>query len=151
MKCKIAMYVSGSCKTTAPKGIGGWSFVLQDASGRTMENAGWTGDTSLHAMELQACIEGVRKLKKPCEVQVVSRSAYLAQTAMGMAHIRERGWKTASGTPLKNVEAWRELIRLCQQGGHHLSFTSEGEMTIVDQCRKASCKIMKEGVACTTA
>jgi ribonuclease HI len=61
-------------------------------------------------MELTAVIEGLRAIKEPCEVTVVTDSQYvkngISQWIQGW---KRRGWKTVAGTPVLNKELWEAL------------------------------------------
>ncbi len=67
-------------------------------------------------MELQAVIEALRALKRPCDVQLFLDSEYVRKGITEWIHgWKAKGWKTASKQPVKNVELWQELDAL---GGH---------------------------------
>ncbi|MFP5503432.1 MAG: ribonuclease HI, partial [Candidatus Sericytochromatia bacterium] len=61
--------------------------------------------------ELMAAVIGLRALKRPSKVKVVSDSQYVVK---GMSEWVQgwmrRGWKTASGDPVKNRELWEALV-----------------------------------------
>jgi ribonuclease HI len=62
-------------------------------------------------MELTAVIEGLRALKVPCLVEVVTDSNYVVK---GMREWVQgwiaRGWKTSQRKPVENQELWRALL-----------------------------------------
>ena len=64
-------------------------------------------------MELRAVIEGLRTLKKSCEVHLYSDSKYVLQgIETWMAGWKKKGWMRSEGgklKPVKNVELWQEL------------------------------------------
>ena len=64
-------------------------------------------------MEMTAAIEGLRALKRPCQVRVFTDSEYLLR---GMTQFLERwqsnGWQSASGNSVANRDLWEELAEL---------------------------------------
>jgi ribonuclease HI len=66
-------------------------------------------------MELTAVIEGLRTLRRPADVEVVSDSRYVVQGMTEWIHdwIR-RGWKTAAKKPVLNEDLWRTLLALAE-------------------------------------
>ena len=73
-------------------------------------------------MEITAVIEGLKKLKKQSEVQVYSDSSYVVNTFKQgwIYNWMKKGWRTASGEPVKNKELWQELYDLTQK--HKVEF-----------------------------
>jgi ribonuclease HI len=66
-------------------------------------------------MELTGVIEGLRLLRRPSEVEVISDSRYVTQGMTEWIHdwIR-RGWKTAAKKPVLNEDLWRILLDLAR-------------------------------------
>jgi hypothetical protein len=64
-------------------------------------------------MEMTAAIEGLRVLKRPCEVRVFTDSEHLLR---GITQFLERwqsnGWRSASGNGVANQDLWEELVEL---------------------------------------
>lgn len=60
-------------------------------------------------------IEGLRLLRRPSEVEVISDSRYVTQGMTEWIHdwIR-RGWKTAAKKPVLNEDLWRILLDLAR-------------------------------------
>jgi ribonuclease HI len=65
-------------------------------------------------MELTAAIEGLKKLKEPCSVNLYSDSAYLINAFLQgwIDKWIKNGWKRNKNEEVKNVELWKELVRL---------------------------------------
>ena len=119
----VELYTDGAC--SGNPGPGGWAFVMRHpTSGRNMERAGAAWDTTNNRMELQAVIEGLKRLKRPTRIHIVTDSAYVMNGVMEwMAGWKSRGWKrkTSNGLkPVKNVDLWQELDYL--QSTHDISF-----------------------------
>lgn len=110
-KPEVVIYCDGAC---APNpGFGGWGVILEapDHGGVRRELSGAQPDTTNNRMELTAAIEGLRALKRPCRVRIVTDSEYLknAFTAGWLARWRRNGWRTAGKHPVKNEDLWRAL------------------------------------------
>jgi ribonuclease HI len=76
------------------------------------EKSLWGGesDTTNNRMELNAVIEGLAALKRPCQVTLTSDSTYVLKGIQEwMPNWKKRGWKTASKQPVKNVDLWQKL------------------------------------------
>ncbi|MBU2591476.1 MAG: ribonuclease HI, partial [Nitrospinae bacterium] len=64
-------------------------------------------------MEMMAAIAGLRAVKEPAEVTIVSDSTYLVKGMSSWIHgWIKKGWKTANGSPVKNKDLWEELLKL---------------------------------------
>jgi ribonuclease HI len=60
-------------------------------------------------MEMTAAIEGLRALKEPCEVEIVTDSNYLKDGITTWIHNwKRKGWKTG-GKPVANQDLWHQL------------------------------------------
>lgn len=87
--------------------------LIHPASGKRRELSGAHPATTNNRMELTAVIEGLRLLRRPSDVEVVSDSKYVVQGMTEWIHdwIR-RGWKTAAKKPVLNEDLWRTLLDL---------------------------------------
>ncbi len=111
-KPAVILYADGAC--SGNPGPGGWCAILEDpVTGRTFELTGADPQTTNNRMELTAVLEGLRRLKAPSRVRVVTDSRYIVD---GMkSWIRTwvaNGWRTSDRKPVKNRELWEELLRL---------------------------------------
>ena len=110
---KVKLYTDGAC--SGNPGVGGWGAILIYGS-HEKSFSGAEESTTNNRMEISAVIEGLKKLKEPCEVEVFSDSAYVVN-AIEQGWLNDwanGGWKKADGKPVLNVELWRELYSLCQ-------------------------------------
>lgn len=112
------MYTDGACKGNP--GPGGWGVLL--CHGTTQkELCGGERLTTNNRMELLAVIEGLSALKRPCEVEVYLDSQYVRQGITQWIHgWKAKGWRTAAGQPVKNVELWRRLDELAHRAEHDI-------------------------------
>lgn len=104
---KVEIYTDGACKGNP--GPGGWGALLI-AGGHKKEMFGGDPKTTNNRMELQAVIEALSALKRPCEVVVHTDSQYVQKGISEWIHgWKARGWKTAAKEPVKNVDLWQAL------------------------------------------
>jgi ribonuclease HI len=115
----IELYSDGACDTQA--GHGGWATILKYRC-KELILSGNELHTTNNRMELRGLIEGLKVLKRPCQVKVITDSQYLrkAFTDGWILKWQRNGWKTASKEPVKNKELWEELITLARI--HALTF-----------------------------
>lgn len=108
---KVELYSDGAC--SGNPGPGGWGCVLK--SGKLERHlSGFETQTTNNRMELMAVIKGLEALTTPCEVLITTDSTYVknAFTDGWLQSWQNRGWKTATGAPVKNQDLWLELIAL---------------------------------------
>ena len=110
---KITIYTDGAC--SGNPGPGGWGCILM-YNGNKKELSGGSKDTTNNIMEITATIEALKALKFPCIVDLYSDSAYVVNcfNQGWIYNWLKKGWKTASGEPVKNKELWEELYNLTQ-------------------------------------
>ena len=87
---------------------------------------GLGGGSPVDQMELAAVINGLKALKAPSDVEVITDSTYVAKgSAQWMPAWKANGWKRKDGRqwkPVKNQEYWQELDELMAR--HHVRFTA---------------------------
>ena len=100
---RVQLFTDGACRGNP--GPGGWAFLLKHpASGTEKEVAGGDAATTNNRMELQAVIEGLRALKRPSEVEVITDSVYVAKGASEwMPGWKSNGWRRREGKSFKPV------------------------------------------------
>ena len=108
---EVTIYTDGAC--SGNPGPGGWGAILMLGENRK-EISGGSENTTNNIMELTAVIEALKILKRPCKVNVYSDSAYVVNAFLQkwIYVWMKKGWKTASGDPVKNKELWQELYGL---------------------------------------
>ena len=115
---EVVIYTDGSC--SGNPGPGGYAAIV-DANGERRELTGGERHTTNNRMELLAVIRGLASLDEPSIVRVVTDSQYVANGMQSWIHgWRLKGWKTASGAPVKNRDLWEELDRLASS--HRVSW-----------------------------
>lgn len=103
----VTLYTDGACKGNP--GPGGWGALLSYGE-RSRELFGGEEATTNNRMELMAAIEGLKALKRPCQVDLYTDSQYVRKgITEWMAGWKKNGWKTAARKPVKNEDLWRVL------------------------------------------
>ena len=108
---EVTIYTDGAC--SGNPGPGGWGAILMLGENRK-EISGGSENTTNNIMELTAVIEALKILKRPYKVNFYSDSAYVVNAFLQkwIYGWMKKGWKTASGDPVKNKELWQELYGL---------------------------------------
>ncbi|MSV27833.1 MAG: ribonuclease HI [Bryobacterales bacterium] len=113
---KVQLITDGAC--IGNPGPGGWACILR-YGGLKREIFGSTPHTTNNRMELTAAIEGLRALKEPCEVEIVTDSKYMLEGITKWIHgWKQKGWKTSSKMPVLNTDLWKELD---EQNARHVT------------------------------
>jgi len=99
----VILYSDGS--SLGNPGPGGYGGILE-YRGKRREYSGGEPYTTNNRMELRGVIEGLRLLKEPCEVEVVTDSSYVAKA------INEwlPAWIKRDFKKVKNPELWQEYL-----------------------------------------
>lgn len=109
---KVEIFTDGAC--SGNPGPGGWGTILR-CKGKEKELSGGEKETTNNRMELTAVIEGLKALKKPCDVVLTTDSKYVSDGLLkGWAKSwKENGWKKKDRKPALNPDLWDELLTLC--------------------------------------
>lgn len=106
----VEIFTDGACRGNP--GPGGWAALLRLADSEKLVS-GAAKETTNNRMELQAAIEGLGQLKRPCEVRLTTDSEYLRKGVNEwMAKWKSNGWRTAARKPVKNRDLWEALDEL---------------------------------------
>ena len=108
---QVEIYTDGAC--SGNPGAGGWGAVLMYGEHK-VEISGFEKSTTNNKMELTAAYEALRRLKEPCKVNLYSDSAYLVNAFLQgwLDKWIKSGWKRNKNEEVKNIELWKELVRL---------------------------------------
>lgn len=110
---KVKIITDGSC--LGNPGRGGWACILR-YNEHKRELYGYSPHTTNNRMELTAAIEGLKALKEPCEVEVVTDSEYLKNgISKWVANWKRRNWMTVDKKPVVNQDLWEELDTLANK------------------------------------
>lgn len=104
---QITLYSDGS--SLGNPGPGGYGGILE-YKGKRKEYSGGETHTTNNRMELRAVIEGLKLLKEPCNVEVVSDSSYVIKA------INEwlPGWILKGFSKVKNVDLWESYLEAAE-------------------------------------
>ncbi len=105
-------YTDGAC--SGNPGPGGWGvLMIARDSGvvvKERELCGGEGQTTNNRMELMAAIAALEALTRQSDVIIVTDSAYVKNgITEWMDNWKRKGWRTAGGPPVKNVDLWQRL------------------------------------------
>ena len=120
---EVVLFTDGAC--SGNPGPGGWAYILRHpGSGRETKDSGGESDTTNNRMELTAVVEGLRQLKRPTVVALVTDSVYVGTgLSEWLPRWKLQGWRRKEKgrlVPVKNEDLWRELDRLA--GDHTIRF-----------------------------
>lgn len=106
----VQLITDGACKGNP--GRGGWACILRFGKLKR-ELFGCSPYTTNNRMELAGAIEGLRRLKEPCTVEIITDSEYLRNGITSwIKGWKKNGWKTASKKPVTNKDLWLMLDEL---------------------------------------
>ena len=107
---KLKIWTDGACKFNP--GPGGWGAYLVWGE-KTLELCGGEEETTNNRMELTAVIEALSAVKRPVPMTIYLDSQYVKNGIDSwIAGWKRKGWRTASGQPVKNVDLWKKLDEL---------------------------------------
>ncbi len=108
----VEIYTDGACRGNP--GVGGWGAILRMGE-HLKELKGAVPETTNNRMELTAAIEGLKILKRPCEVHLTTDSQYVRRGMLEWIEgWRKNGWRNSHKEPVKNSDLWQLLDNLCQ-------------------------------------
>ena len=103
----IKIWTDGAC--SGNPGPGGWGAVLIYGT-HEKDISGYAPDTTNNRMELEAAVQALNALSRPCSVILTTDSQYVRQGITQWLHNwKKRNWTTASKKPVKNVDLWKAL------------------------------------------
>jgi ribonuclease HI len=105
---KVTLYSDGSC--LGNPGPGGYGTILKYGDTEKIIS-GNAKDTTNNQMELIGVIEGLKALKQPCKVHIVSDSSYVVKAINEWLD----GWIKKDFKNVKNVPLWKEYIEVAKQ------------------------------------
>ena len=111
----VRLFTDGAC--SGNPGPGGWAYILKHpASGQVLDASGAESVTTNNRMELMGVIEGLASLKRPCRVELITDSQYVAKgVAEWMPRWKAQGWQRKEKgrlKPVMNVDLWQRVDEL---------------------------------------
>ena len=114
---KYEIFTDGAC--SGNPGPGGWGVVIIGPDG-TRDLCGGAASTTNNQMELMAAIEALGAVPAGAEIRLITDSVYVKDGITSwINNWKRRGWKTAAGKPVKNVELWKALDAACARHTIH--------------------------------
>jgi ribonuclease HI len=106
----VEIFSDGAC--SGNPGPGGYGAILKYGA-ETKEISGCEPNTTNNRMEMRAVIEALKRLKRPCNIKIVTDSNYVVKgmTVWISGWIR-RNWINSQKKPVLNRDLWEELLRL---------------------------------------
>lgn len=111
---QITLYSDGS--SLGNPGPGGYGGILE-FKGARKEYWGAEADTTNNRMELRGVIEGLKLLKEPCDIEVISDSSYVIKAINEWLD----GWVKRDFAKVKNVDLWKAYLEAAAP--HHVRGT----------------------------
>lgn len=111
---QITLYSDGS--SLGNPGPGGYGGILE-FKGNHKEYFGGEEETTNNRMELRGVIEGLKLLKEPCDVEVVSDSSYVVKAINEWLD----SWVRRDFKKVKNVDLWKAYLEAAAP--HHVRGT----------------------------
>jgi len=108
---KVIIYSDGAC--SGNPGVGGYCAILKYNQSEKIVS-GYEANTTNNRMELTAVIEGLKALKVPCDVELVSDSKYVCDAINKdwLENWKKNCWRKSNHKPVSNIELWKELDKL---------------------------------------
>jgi ribonuclease HI len=104
---KVEIFTDGACRGNP--GPGAWAVLLRYQEKEKMLY-GTELNTTNNRMELMAAIQALMALKKSCQVLLSTDSQYVKKgITEWLPQWKQRAWKTANKTPVKNSDLWKQL------------------------------------------
>ncbi|MDZ4096864.1 MAG: ribonuclease HI [Paracoccaceae bacterium] len=105
-------YTDGAC--SGNPGPGGWGVLMLAREGGTVVKertlSGGEANTTNNRMELMAAISALEALARGADITLVTDSAYVKNgITEWLAGWKRKGWRTAAGSAVKNVDLWQRL------------------------------------------
>ena len=109
---ELFAYTDGAC--SGNPGPGGWGVLMIARENGTVIKErtlqGGEAMTTNNRMELLAAISALEALTRATSVTIVTDSAYVKNGVTEWIHAwKRKNWRTAGGSPVKNVELWQRL------------------------------------------
>lgn len=110
LKPEALIYTDGAC--SGNPGCGGWAAIII-VGDNVQELSGGSPDTTNNRMELMGVINGLKALRGPHNVTILSDSEYItnAFNKNWITSWKKNGWQRSLGD-LANKELWQELDAL---------------------------------------
>lgn len=105
---KVTIYTDGAC--SGNPGVGGYCAILKCGQAEKIIS-GSEQHTTNNRMELTSVIEGLKALRHPCDVDIVTDSKYVCDAVNRgwLSDWKQNGWTKKNRKPVLNIDLWMEL------------------------------------------
>lgn len=115
----IEIYTDGACKGNP--GIGAWAYIVLENELEIKSNASVDPATTNNRMELLGVIEALSSIEEDKKITLYVDSQYVKNGCESwMTNWKRNGWRTASGSSVKNQDLWERLDVVLKK--HDISF-----------------------------
>jgi ribonuclease HI len=109
----VEIYTDGAC--SGNPGPGGWGAILRWRD-TEKEIFGGEEQTTNNRMEMEAVVQALQSLKKPCHVVIYTDSQYVQKgMTQWLAGWKKKDYKVKGGGYRVNHDLWRELDDLARR------------------------------------
>lgn len=113
MDNNIIIATDGACKGNP--GLGGWGAIILDGDNKLCIN-GAEDCTTNNKMELTAAIKALQMVDNNKKIKIFTDSQYLKNGITDwIKKWKLNGWRTSSGSDVKNKELWLALVSLSEK------------------------------------
>ena len=110
---QVQLITDGAC--VGNPGPGGWACILRHGEYKR-EFFGCEPHTTNNRMELTAAIEGLKRLKESCSVEIITDSEYLKNGITNWIHgWKKKNWVKADKQAVLNRDLWMTLDSLVNE------------------------------------
>lgn len=116
-----------------PRDAGASAYCARlQCGGHTKNVYGSSTNDTPNRMQLQATIAAVEAMKTPAAIVLKTTSGYVAQNYKHAKSWKSNGWLTTQGTPVKEVDLWKQLVSAVDQHGVDITAEKVDEDVVVD-------------------
>ncbi|QTA79471.1 Ribonuclease H [Desulfonema limicola] len=118
---QILIYTDGGA--IGNPGPGGYGIVIINGKDKKEISGGFRLTTN-NRMELTACIQALKSLKKPSKIELFSDSKYVVNgISKGWAkRWRKNNWMRTETEPAVNADLWEQLLEQCEKHSVNLNW-----------------------------
>ncbi|HBF42433.1 MAG TPA: ribonuclease HI [Desulfobacteraceae bacterium] len=111
-KFNVEIFTDGAC--SGNPGPGGYGAILKFGL-KVKEISGCNTKTTNNRMEMEAVIEALRQLKRPCKIKIITDSNYVVKgMTKWISGWIKHNWLNSQKKPVLNRDLWETLLNLSQ-------------------------------------
>jgi len=129
-------------------GISGYAVLLIYNGHRKQISQSFQQSTN-NRMQMIACIDALKTLKKPCSIKMYLTSEYIVNSINQnwISDWEKRGWRNKGGDQIQNVDLWIQLIGLLavQNDVQFIWIRGKDNNPNIEFCKEIANTVIKEG------